>query len=296
MDASSLILAQMVLIGVVLMLHTYIGIVVIRRNLIFSDLALDQLAALGAGAGLAMGVEYGSPGSYLSSLVLVLAGSAALAVIGSSGKTTKFPKDAVDQSAPDFRADHAGLPREATIGCIYCMALVFTLLVTDKIPRGCDFVSKSMTGQMLWVSWDLVGVTCLIYVLLGLVHYRYREKFVSLLEERDFPGRFAWEFIFFMTQGIITVLIVPIAGVMLAYGFLMIPAACGLLLGGNFKEVLLKGWLSGMAASVGGIFAAYSFDLPYGPTLLIFMGFCFAVLLGGHVIGSAGRVGMEIES
>ena len=94
---------QTALLSVVLVLHTYLGLHVIRRTLIFSDLVLDQLAAFGALVGIALSVEYGTSGSYLISFVAVLFGALVLALIK--------PKNPL-------------IPREAVIGIIYALALV----------------------------------------------------------------------------------------------------------------------------------------------------------------------------
>jgi len=140
---------QIALIAVVLILHTYIGLHIIRRTLIFSDLVLDQLAAFGAMAGIALGIEYGTFGSYLSSMVAVLFGALLLAVI-----------------KPKSRA----IPREAVIGIMYAMALVASLLLGDKLCGGGAYVTKTLAGSMLWVTWPLVSITTVVYILILIFH------------------------------------------------------------------------------------------------------------------------------
>jgi len=246
---------QIALLAVVLILHTYIGLHIIRRTLIFSDLVLDQLAAFGALAGIGLGIEYGTFQSYFFSMVAVLFGALLLALI-----------------KPKSRA----IPREAVIGIMYVMALVASLLLADKLRGGEAYVTKTLAGSMLWVTWSLVCVTAVVYILLLLFHYKFRHKFIELAEN---PGGFEkerfWDFLLFVTQGIITVLIVPIAGVLLAYAFLMIPAAIAAMFTKKWGGAVIIGWTTGFVACLIGLCCSYFFNLPYGPSLVLSLGIFF---------------------
>ncbi|RKY07593.1 MAG: hypothetical protein DRP65_10235 [Planctomycetota bacterium] len=222
---------QIVLIAVVLILHTYIGLHIIRRTLIFSDLVLDQFAAFGAMVGVALGIEYGTATSYLPALIAVLFGA---------------------------------------------------LLLGDKLCGGGTYVKKTLAGSMLWVTWPLVVVTAVTYIVLIIFHFLFRDKFISLVERPGTnPNERLWDFLLFTTQGIITVLIVPIAGVLLAYAFLMIPATIAALFTRRWLLAVFVGWLIGFLACVSGVCASYFLNLPYGPTLVLSLGICFvfAVLI-----------------
>jgi len=135
-------LLQTILLGIVLILHTYLGLHIIRRTLVFSDLVLDQLAAFGMLAAVGLGIEYGGTEAYLASLVAVIFGAALLALLKPSNPL---------------------IPREAVIGILYALALVASLLLGDKLPGGGAYVTKTLAGSMLWVSWPLVGVTAVVY-------------------------------------------------------------------------------------------------------------------------------------
>lgn len=266
-DEAQFFLMQLTLLGTVLILHTYLGLHIIRRTLIFSDLVLDQLAALGALVGIAGGIEYGAASSYFVSLLFVLVGAALLAVLIPRRNT---------------------VPREAVIGVLYALALVGSLLLGDKLPGGGADVDKTLSGVMLWVSWPLILATITIYLLLLIFHYLYRARFLALVEDQKVAdsaknatrfGNRWWDFLFFTTQGIITVLIVPIAGVLLAYAFLMIPAAIALLFTRRWGLGLLIGWLAGFLSCSGGLAASYFWDLPYSPTLILCMGAVFLLAI-----------------
>lgn len=258
-EAVRLFALQIALVAVVLVLHTYLGLHIIRRTLIFSDLVLDQLAAFGALLGVSLGIEYASPGSYGIAFAAVLVGAGLLAVLKPRGPA---------------------IPREAVIGILYAMALVLSLLWTDKMPDGQGYVEKTLSGYMLWVSWPLVRVTIIAYGALILFHIVLRKKFIALAEQ---PGTVRherlWDFLFFTSQGIITVLIVPIAGVLLAYSFLMIPAAIAALFTKRWGLGVLLGWGLGFIACLLGLGSSYKWNWPYGPTLVLFLGLFFVVAL-----------------
>ena len=211
--------------------------------------------------GIAVGVQYGSAGSYVVSFLAVAFGSLMLAVL---------------------RSKNPLIPREAVIGTLYALALIASLLVGDKLSGGSTYVSKTLSGSLLWVTWPLVAVTAGVYLVLLVFHYRFRDTFIALAENRiDDRRQPFWDFLFFFTQGIITVLIVPIAGVLLAYAFLMIPAAIAALFLKDWGRAVLVGWAAGLVACVCGLGASYRFNWPYGPTLVLSLGLFFmgAVLL-----------------
>ena len=246
---------QIALLAVVLVLHTYIGLHIIRRTLIFSDLVLDQLAAFGALVGIGLGIEYGTFPSYLSSLVVVLFGAVLLASI-----------------KPKSRA----IPREAVIGIMYAMALVASLLLGDKLRGGEGYVTKTLAGSMLWVTWPLVFVTTVVYTVMLLFHYQFRHQFIRLAENPQLVrNQRLWDFLLFTTQGVITVLIVPIAGVLLAYAFLMIPAAIAAMFTKKWAVAVLIGWTIGFVACLIGLCSSYFLNLPYGPSLVLCLGVFF---------------------
>lgn len=262
-ETLSLFLRQIALIAVVLVLHTYIGLHIIRRTLIFSDLVLDQLAAFGALVGVILHIEYGSPVSYLLAMIATLFGAALLALI-----------------KPKSRE----IPREAVIGILYALALVVSLLLTDKLPAGYIYVEKTLTGYMAWVNWPLVIVTIGVYIALLLFHYKLRHRFITLAENPEALGsERLWDFLFFTTQGIITVLIVPIAGVLLAYSFLMIPAAIAAMFTKKWAGAVLIGWSVGFLACVIGLSSSYVFNFTYGPSLVLSLG---AFFIGAVIIRS----------
>ena len=265
-DLLNFFIIQVVLLAVVTSVHTYLGLHVIKRGIVFSDLALDQLAALGVIIGIGFGISGGGVGSYIVSFLAVLVGAFLLAYVKPQNKQ---------------------IPHEAIIGIIYGLALVASLMVADKISGGLAYVTQTLCGTLLWVSWPLVFVTVGVYILLAVFHYKFRNKFMAITEKKQLvKNENQWDFLFFITLGIITVLIVPIAGVLLAYSFLMIPAAISLFFTREWKKGLQIGWTVGFIASLAGLFSSYFFNLSYGPSLVLAQGIFFlgALILKTYIL------------
>jgi len=265
--AVNFFLMQLLLIAVVLILHTYIGLHVIRRTLIFSDLALDQLAAFGILLCIVVNsneetgnlVQLNDPITYIYALGAVTVGSFLLAVIKPKSKN---------------------IPREAVIGIMFAISLLACFAITDPVNGGEMLFDGTLKGDLDFVTWGLVKVTVIVYLLLLVFHYIFRKRFIALAEN------WFWDFLFFLSQGIITILIVPVAGVFLAYVFLMLPAAMATMFKKEWKSALLLGWSLGFVACALGLFASYNmWDLrffenwPYSSTLVVFMGAFFLTAL-----------------
>jgi zinc/manganese transport system permease protein len=168
---------------------------------------------------------------------------------------------------------------------MFALALVASLLIGDKLSGGGAYVTKTLSGSMLWVSWKLVGITVAVYAALIAFHYRFRDRFIGLSQDPErVTNQRWWDFLFFATQAIITVMIVPIAGVLLAYSFLMIPAAIAALFSRRWIRAVVIGWVTGMVACLIGLLASYYGNLPYGPTLVLFLGLFFLAAVVVRVI------------
>jgi len=255
LETLNFLLIQIVLLAVVTSVHTYLGLHVIRRGIVFSDLSLDQLAAFGVIVGVGLGMQSGTTASYFFSFVAVLVGSVLLAYLKPRNKL---------------------IPQEAVIGIIYGLALVASIMVAEKISGGWAYVTQALSGCMLWVNWHLVTVTVFVYIVMAVFLYKYRAKFIAITEKtKEVKNENLWDLLFFICLGIITVLIVPIAGVLLAYGFLMIPAAIATLFTKEWGKALRIGWFVGFVASMVGLFSSYFFNFPYGPTLVLSLGIFF---------------------
>ncbi len=234
---------------------TYVGIHVILREVIFIDIALAQIAALGATAGLFFGLELVSPWTYVLSLIFALLAALLLSWTGRISAATDTPQ-------------------EAFIGILYATGAAAVLLAGDRLAHGNEHVHDLMGGHLLWATWTEVGWYLLIAVVLGLV---YRMLHQPLLEASsgknscDKPD-YMWEFIFYALLGILVTFIVRIAGVLLVFGLLIVPALIGVLLGQSFRQKLLIGWIAGVLFSLTGIYVSFSLDFPTGGSVVVILG------------------------
>ena len=146
-----LMLPALVAALVLLSLHAYLGIHVIARGIIFVDLAIAQMAALGWTAATLAGFEAGSAGAYFIGLLTTLFAAGLFSVT---------------------RMDHRYITQEAIIGIVFVVASAATILLASQAPRGAEHVEELLTGSLLWVTWPKIARIAVIYAVLGLIHWR----------------------------------------------------------------------------------------------------------------------------
>lgn len=245
-------LACLVLAGI----HAYLGLHVIERQVIFVDLALAQIAALGAGAGIFFGHDFNSPASYWLSLGFTVIGAGIFAV-------TRFKKQRV--------------PQEAIIGIVYVVAAALLMIILNFSSEGDQHIRQVFIGNILLVNPPEVIKIFFIYVLIGLFHFIFRKYFylISRNPHKAFESgmrvRF-WDFLFYVSFGIVVTSSVKVAGVLLVFSFLIVPAVCAMILADAMKSRLMLGWGFGFLGSVVGIIVSYVFDLPTGAAIVCVFG------------------------
>lgn len=244
-------LACLILTGI----HTYLGQHVIERQVIFVDLSLAQIAALGASIALVMGHELNSPLSYWLSLTFTVIGAVVFAF-------SRFKKQLI--------------PQEAVIGAAYAVSAALLILVLSLADEGDEHIREALVGKLLLVSGEEVLKMFLIYAAIGIFHLVFREKFFLISKNHEEAAKKLnirlWDFLFYVSFGIVVTSSVKVAGVLLVFSFLVIPAACSLLYARTLKNRIITGWLIGFLASVSGMAASYFFDLPTAPTIICILG------------------------
>jgi len=242
----------LVLVGI----HSYLGIHVIKRKVIFVDLALAQIAALGTTVGFLFGILPGSIGAYWFSLLFTFVGAAVFAV---------------------SRFRHEKVPQEAIIGVTYAIAAAVSILVIDKAPHGAEHIKELLTGSILWVKWSTILNAGLVYLVIGIFHYIFRRQFLMISEdpekaqEQGLSVRF-WDFLFYVSFGVVITHSVGTAGVLLVFVFLVVPAIVSIIITDVLWKQLVIGWGLGVLVSILGLYFSYVADLPSGPTVVAFYG------------------------
>ena len=226
-------------------IHSYFGIHVLKRQVIFVDLALAQVAALGATAAFLLGYSPTSLASHAYALLFTLVAATVLA---------------------STRAWSARIPQEAQIGVIYVVSAAAALLLVDRAPQGAEHIRQILTGNILTVGWDELKWAIPLYAVVGLAYPRIhvRNPWLS-------------EFAFYAAFGLVVTSSVALAGVLLVFAFLIIPAAIGVLHAITFRSQLVIAWISGTATAFVGLVVSYVGDFSTGATLVCTYGFALAV-------------------
>jgi zinc/manganese transport system permease protein len=224
-------LACVALVGI----HAYFGLHVLNRNVIFVDLALAQVAALGATLAFILGHLPQSAASYAYSLAFALVAAAILA---------------------STRSWSARVPQEAQIGVVYVVAAAAALLLVDRAPQGAEHIRQILTGNILTVGWDELRWAIPLYLMVGILHPRVK-----------FPG-WLGEFAFYAAFALVVTSSVALAGVLLVFAFLIIPAALGVLHADDFRRQLFIAWTAGALIAIAGLALSYALDLSTGATLV----------------------------
>jgi zinc/manganese transport system permease protein len=266
--------ACIVLVGI----HAYLGMHVIQRRVIFVDLALAQIAALGATFGFLLGMTPHDREAYFFSLGFAVVGAAIFAIT---------------------RMRHERIPQEAIIGIVYAVALASAILVADRAPEGAEHIKETLVGTLLWVTWPTVAKTALIYALVGVLHVVLRKRFFQISfepEQAYAEGRWIrlWDFIFYVTFAFVITSSVAIAGVLLVFSFLVIPAVIATLFADRISVRLAIGWSVGIAACLIGLVASYRFDMPSGPTVVSSLGIALIVAALIYYIRTAEHRGQAL--
>jgi len=259
MDILTLMAAPFAACLVLTGIHCYLGLHVVTRGVIFVDLALAQIAAFGAVLMLLFGYELSSSQAYVVSLLFTFLGAGIFAL---------------------SRLREKVIPQEAIIGIVYAVFTAAAILVLDRAPHGHEALQTMLVGSILYVNWSAVLKMFLIYLAVGVFHYIFRKRFflisqnVDKARRRGIPVMF-WDFLFYITFGLVVTSSVKIAGVLLVFSYLIVPATCAMLLARGILPRLIIGWIIGFLVSVLGLFFSAKWDLPTGASVVT----CFGLAL-----------------
>lgn len=244
------IAACVVLAGI----HTYLGIHVITRGVIFLDIALAQIAALGMTAAFLAGFEPDSIIAYFFSAGATLIGAVFF---------TLFRDEMRHQ--------------EALIGVAFAVSSAASILLADRLPHGSEHLKYILNGNILWVEWKKILLTAALYAVIGLLHFLCRKPLLAISKDPDEAAKRgikirAWDFFFYLTFGLVITSSVQMAGILLVFSFLIVPALCASLFTNGLKGQLVIGWILGVVLSSSGVFLSYTGDLPTGATIVVVFG------------------------
>jgi zinc/manganese transport system permease protein len=253
--------ASLILTGI----HAYLGVHVVERGVIFVDLSLAQIAALGTTVAYLAGYDLHSTTAYLFSLGFTFVGAAVFSLSRPHRETR--------------------IPQEAIIGIVYVVSAAMAILVMSKATQETEHLKDMLVGNILSVSWPELGKTAVLYALVGLFHYVFRQRFLMISMNESQAGREGvnirlWDFLFYMSFGFVVTSSVAIAGVLLVFCFLIVPAVAAMLFSERLGTRLAIGWGMGALVSAAGVALSYVLDLPTGATIVGTFGAALLVLAG----------------
>ena len=253
-------MACMVLVAML----SYLGLHVIAREVIFVDLSLAQMAALGSLSALLFHVQPESPTTYLFALGATALGAALFTITRTSTRR------------------ESRVPQEAFIGIVYVVASAAAVLIANRLPGGGEAVEKTLVGSLLWVTWPTIWRLAIAYAALGVFQFVLRRRFLTIsfhpeqAEAQGWKIRL-WDFLFYLSFGVVITLAVPIAGVLMVFSFLVVPAVIANLFTADKQRLTLIAWSSGALASILGLWLSYTKDLPTGPLIVCMYGVVLVV-------------------
>ena len=242
----------------------YLGVHVVERGVIFVDLSLAQIAALGTTIGVLFGYDMHSRAGYFFSLGFTFLGAAVFA----------------------FSRVHRStrIPQEAIIGIAYAVAAAASILAMSKTTGETEHLKEMLVGNILSVSWGELARTAALFAAIGLLHFFLRRRFLLIsmneqeAERQGLSVRF-WDFLFYVSFGFVVTSSVSIAGVLLVFSYLIVPSVSAMLFAQRLGARLAIGWIMGAVVSAIGIYLSFYWDLPTGATIVTSLGAAL-ILLG----------------
>ena len=255
-------LTGLVLTGI----HAYLGVHVVERGVIFVDLSLAQIAALGTTVAFLNGYDLHSGPSYFWSLGFTIVGAAIFSLTRVHRETR--------------------IPQEAIIGIVYSVSAAAAILVMSKAPQETEHLKDMLVGNILAVNTYTVVKTAILYALVGLFHFIFREKFLKISLNAhngaadSIPNVKLWDFLFYTSFGFVVTSSVAIAGVLLVFSYLIVPSVAAMLFSYSIGKRLAIGWTMGALVTAIGILLSFKLDLPTGATIVCTFGLALLLLAG----------------
>ncbi|HEY4734609.1 MAG TPA: metal ABC transporter permease [Gemmatimonadaceae bacterium] len=244
-------------------LLVYLGLHVVRREVIFVDLALAQVATLGTCVALLMGYHFDDRITFWISLAVTFLGAAFFSWTRNTRK--------------------AAVPQEAIIGITFVVAAAAVILLLSRVAGGKEELEHLLTGDILNVTQGEIGQRVLVFAALGAFYGAFHKRFVLISSdpERAFAEGLSvrlWDFLFYAAFALVVVSFVRLGGVLLTFSYLIVPAVCGTILAVDWMKRLAIGWVVAAAASLLGLWASYKMDLPTGAAIVVASGLMLAIV------------------
>ncbi len=256
-------------------IHTYLGLHVISRKVLFVDLALAQITALGSTVAFLFGFELSDGVTFYVSLLFGIIGAWVFSITRTRGER---------------------VPQEAIIGLSFAIASAGSILLSAENPHGAEHLRDILAGSILVVTPGEVLRVSGLYAVIGAVHWFLRKRFHQISVDPEGAAKEGirvrrWDFLFYVTFALVITMSVHIAGVLLVFCLLIAPAVCGVLFADRFRTRLFIGWGTSVVAATGGLGLSAHYDWPPAPCIIcLFAALLVVSGLAVHVGQSSSRV------
>ncbi len=246
-------------------LLVYLGLHIVRREVIFVDLALAQVATLGTCVAILMGYEPHDWHGYALSFGFTIVGAAIFTLTRNQ--------------------HHHHVPQEALIGIIYVVSAAAGILLLSNSPHGNEELKETLVGDLLYLQTPQQVLKPFgLYACIAAVHFVFRKKFLAISfeperAERENISIRAWDFLFYALFGLIVTTFVQIGGVLLVFSYLIIPAVCANFLAKRLGALLILGWTVSTVGSVAGLYCSYKFNWPTGAAIVSTLGVALVICI-----------------
>ncbi len=247
-------------------LLVYLGLHVVEREVIFVDLALAQVAALGTCVALLLGYHFDDRMTFWLSLGVTFVGAA----LFSWSRTVR----------------RHNVPQEAIIGITFVVAAATVILLLSRVSGGKEELEHLLTGDILNVTAGDVFTQALLFAALAGFYAAFHRKFALVSRDAEAAEKQGisvklWDFLFYAAFAVVVVSFVRVAGVLLTFAYLIVPAVCAVMVGSTWTKRLITGWGIAAGASLAGLYASYRFDLPTGAAIVCACGLALVLVTMG---------------
>jgi len=235
----------------------YLGTHVLKREVIFIDIALAQMAAVGSIAAHTIFKAHGD-----SALVYVCSFGCVLLAAGFYA----FVRSRINQ-----------ISIEAVIGISYAIAAATALFLLGIAPGGHQHIQHILSGSLLWMRWEQIIVSLAVFSVIGFCFYVTRKPIASISNSyqkgtaKSLSTVF-WDFAFYVLLGVVITLSVEMAGIVVVFAFLIIPATISAIFRLHLHLQMIVIWVVAILASLIGLLFAYYFDFSVGPAVVLALG------------------------
>src|SRR5438876_10462238 len=248
-------------------LLVYLGLHVVQRGIIFIDIAMAQMASLGICVAVLFHLDLASWTTFGIARGFTLVGAAIFSV---TGKRT------------------SQVPQEAVIGISYVVAAAGAVLLLSRAAEGDEQIKNMLVGNILLVTPREVWERFALFAVVGAFHFAFRRNFLLVSYDRD--GAYQkglrvrwWDFLFYAVFGLVVTSFVRIAGVLLVFSYLIVPAVCGINLAQRIGIRLLIGWVIALIGGIAGLFLSFWWDLPSGAAIVCTFG-ALLIIVSGYAL------------